>query len=407
MTYNDNCKWLLLVMWLHRLELCFLISDNMRDRRRRLERLRRLQQQRNAAVLARPRQPNRGKKSVWLFDLPDTAFKLNCRFNKPSVNRIAALLDGHLRRVNRRGNPVPPKDMVAVCLNQLCGVQFQRTNGLASGGLSQNASRVITFRVVDALVAIHKEWIKFPTTNKMMETSLRFYDKFGLPNIFGAVDGCHMHFEKAPRALPAGQRADDYISRKGFHSLNVQICSNDKVIYDVDAGWPGSTHDARVFRASRLRNFLETDQSRYMIAADSAYPISLKVMKHYERPTLQMHHTFNCRLNGLRTVSSENVYGRLKQRFPILRQLRMDLTRAQRVVLACCVLHNMAEEFKDEVPPRGRVPAHLLDDADDDDNEEEDDDDDGRNAQVLQARAHRDTYANNFYQAYLRSRRGY
>ena len=135
MTYNDNCKWLLLVMWLHRLELCFLISDNMRDRRRRLERLRRLQQRRNAAVLARPRQPNRGKKSVWLFDLPDTAFKLNCRFNKPSVNRIAALLDGHLRRVNRRGNPVPPKDMVAVCLKQLCGVQFQRTNGLASGGL--------------------------------------------------------------------------------------------------------------------------------------------------------------------------------------------------------------------------------------------------------------------------------
>ena len=143
----------------------------MRDRRLRLDRLRRLQQRRNAAILLRPRQPNRGKKSVWLFDLPDTAFKLNCRFNKPSVHRIASLLDGHLRRVNRRGNPVPPKDMVAVCLNQLCGVQFQRTNGLASGGLSQNASRVKTFRVVDALVAIHKEWIKFPTVNEMMVTS--------------------------------------------------------------------------------------------------------------------------------------------------------------------------------------------------------------------------------------------
>ena len=38
-----------------------------------------------------------------------------------------------------------------------------------------------------------------------------------------------------------------------------------------------------------------------------------------------MHHTFNRKLNGLRTVSSENVCGRLKQRFPILQQLRMDL----------------------------------------------------------------------------------
>ena len=62
------------------------------------------------------------------------------------------------------------------------------------------------------------------------------------------------------------------------------------------------------------------------------------------------------------------------------------------VVLACCVLHNMAEYFKDDVPPRGRVPAHLLDDADDNDDEEEDNNDDGRNAQVVWARAHRDRY---------------
>ena len=36
------------------------------------------------------------------------------------------------------------------------------------------------------------------------------------------------------------------------------------------------------------------------------------------------------------------------------KQLRMDLTRAQRVVLACCVLDYMAEYFKDEVPSRGQ-----------------------------------------------------
>ena len=319
----------------------------MRDRRLRLQRLRLLQQRRQAAVVGRIRQPNRGKKSVWLFDLPDSAFKLHCRFSKASVRRIASLLDDSLRRVNHHGSPVQPADMVAVALNQLCGVSFQRTNGLASGGLSQNASLVITSRIVEALVTVHHEWIRFPTVNEMRETSLRFFRKFGLPDIFGAVDGCHMRFEKAPQGLPQGQRSDDYICRKGFHSLNVQICSNDKVIYDVDAGWPGSVHDARVFRTSRLRDFLERDQSRYMIAADSAYPISLKVMKHYERPTIQMHHTFNRRLNGLRTVSSENVYGRLKQRFPILRQLRMFLVSSQNVVLACCVLHNMSEAFKD------------------------------------------------------------
>ena len=42
-------------------------------------------------------------------------------------------------------------------------------------------------------------------------------------------------------------------------------------------------------------------------------PISLQVMKHYERLDIQMHHTFIHKLKGPRTVSSENVYGRLKQ----------------------------------------------------------------------------------------------
>ena len=96
----------------------------MRDRRLRLQRLRLLQQRRQAAVVGRIRQPNRGKKSVWLFDLPDSAFKLHCRFSKASVRRIASLLDGSLRRVNHPGSPVQPADMVAVALNQLCGVSF-------------------------------------------------------------------------------------------------------------------------------------------------------------------------------------------------------------------------------------------------------------------------------------------
>ena len=167
----------------------------MRDRRLRLQRLRLLQQRRQAAVVGRIRQPNRGKKSVWLFELPDSAFKLHCRFSKASVRRIASLLDGSLRRVNHHGSPVQP---VVWCF-------ILRTNGLASGGLSQNASRVITSRVVEALVTVHHEWIRFPTVNEMRETSLRFFRKFGLPDIFGAVDGCHMRFEKGTPGPEVGR----------------------------------------------------------------------------------------------------------------------------------------------------------------------------------------------------------
>ena len=72
--------------------------------------------------------------------------------------------------------------MVAIALNQLCGVSFQRTNGLASGGLSQSAFWVITSRVVVVvLVTVQHEWIRFTTVNKTKETSLRFNHKFSLP----------------------------------------------------------------------------------------------------------------------------------------------------------------------------------------------------------------------------------
>ena len=63
-----------------------------------------------------------------------------------------------------------------------------------------------------------------------------------------------------------------------------------------------------------------------------------------------MHRRFNVRLNSLCTISSENVYARLKQRFPILREMRSYFQTSQRIIIACCVLHNIAEKFKDELP---------------------------------------------------------
>ena len=138
----------------------------------------------------------------------------------------------------------------------------------------------------------------------------------------------------------------------------------------------------------------------YMIAVDSSYPLSLKVMKHYERPTLQMHHTFNRKLNGLRTVSSENVYGRLKQRFPILQQLRMDLALlCWRVVFFTTWLNTLRMMSLLEVESQLIYLMMLTTMT-------------MRRRTIMMmegmlrwsglGRIEIDTYANNFYQAYLR-----
>ena len=60
---------------------------------------------------------------------------------------------------------------------------------------------------------------------------------------------------------------------------------------------------------------------------------------------------FNFKHSGMRTTMTEHIFGRLKKRFPILRQLRFHLELSQKVIVACCILHNMAVKFKTPLPP--------------------------------------------------------
>ncbi|XP_030833634.1 putative nuclease HARBI1 [Strongylocentrotus purpuratus] len=76
-----------------------------------------------------------------------------------------------------------------------------------------------------------------------------FFNLAGMPNVVGAVDGTHVELHGAPLL------DDEYIytNRKGKHSINVQlICNARYKITNVCARWPGSTHDSRVLRNSRI-----------------------------------------------------------------------------------------------------------------------------------------------------------
>ena len=66
----------------------------------------------------------------------------------------------------------------------------------------------------------------------------------GMPSVIGAIDGSHIPI-KAPVLCP-----ENYINRKGFHSVILQaVCDHRMLFTDCYAGWPGSVHDARVFKA--------------------------------------------------------------------------------------------------------------------------------------------------------------
>ena len=70
----------------------------------------------------------------------------------------------------------------------------------------------------------------------------RLQQRWGFPQAVGAIDGTHIPI------LRPKERASDYYNCKGFYSVLMQalveFCG---IFMDVNIGWPGKVHDARVF----------------------------------------------------------------------------------------------------------------------------------------------------------------
>ena len=135
----------------------------------------------------------------------------------------------------------------------------------------------------------------------------------------------------------------------------------------MDVGWPGSTHDSRIWQRSEAKTWLEA-QISFKCAGDSGYPISEVLVKPYETAeagNVARKRLFNKRLSSARTVMTENIFGMWKQRFPILRDLRCHLTLSQKIIVATAILENMAREW-------GEEPIEDENEEDDGDRDNED-----------------------------------
>ena len=120
--------------------------------------------------------------------------------------------------------------------------------------------------------------IKFPSGQRAIDVVQGFEEKRAYPGVLGAIDGCHIPV-KAPR-----KNRKQYINRRGFHSLQLQvICDMDMQFTDVFCGYPGSVHDARVFRNSPFFQDAEANPDNLFprnthLLGGSAYPLKRWVL---------------------------------------------------------------------------------------------------------------------------------
>lgn len=223
-----------------------------------------------------------------------------------------------------------------------------------------------TRSIVDNLMPLY---VRFPR-GELFHAVIDGFRERGFPQCGGAIDGTHVPIIAPP------QHHTDYYNRKGWHSMIVQaVVDHEYKFMDIMAGWPGSVHDARVFQNSRIYkmgmdstlfpDWLENIHGVEVPVAligDPAYPLYSWMMKAYPRGNLSAdQERFNYRLSSARMVV-ENAFGRLKGRWRCLLK-RYDGTTENLVYVigACCTLHNICEQHREEFPQQWLDEVHRVD----------------------------------------------
>ena len=302
------------------------------------------------------------------------------RVTRETFEYLCDLVRANLQKQDTRfGVPVSVEERVGLALWRLATGNSYRSCGLQFG-LGKSTAKIICSEFEQAVFDLKDCFITFPLTNEEIGEKIEeFEELYGIPQIVGAIDGCHIEINAPP------QNHEDYFNRKQHYSVNLQAIVDAKLKFiHATVGYPGSIHDARVLRLSGLYDFAENEQILSgpmrningteigpLLAGDSAYPLTNWLMKPFpDRGRLTAEQRkFNLKFSALRCVE-ERAFGMLKSRWRIiLKKIEQKTTTLKKTVIAACVLHNICIE---------RGDLHDADDSDSDDGS--DDDNGGRNA---------------------------
>ncbi|XP_050311002.1 putative nuclease HARBI1 [Anthonomus grandis grandis] len=284
-----------------------------------------------------------------LEELSETRFKELFRINKALFRFLCEELTPYLRQPKYLSG-VTVQQKVLVALRFYATGSYQRSvGGDFNLGVSQTSVHRYVHEVTNAINDnLTARTIKFPTTRREMNiVKENFMQKFQFPGVVGAIDCTQIAI------LKPNNEEHNYINRKGYHSLNVQlICDSDLKILSINANYPGSTHDSFIWRNSEVKNFLLTQYRqglrRTWLLGDSGYPLEPVLMTPYQNP-LEGSSESHYNQNHIRARNCiERTNGVLKARFRCLLKERVARYAPEfvgKLVNTCCVLHNLCITF--------------------------------------------------------------
>ncbi|XP_013136962.1 PREDICTED: putative nuclease HARBI1 [Papilio polytes] len=188
-----------------------------------------------------------------------------------------------------------------------CG-SFQRCIGAASPGVHKSSVCRSIHRVSRAIAGLRSEWISTPQNRQAMEYEARkFYEICAFPKTIGAIDCTHIAIES-----PGGNDAEVYRNRKQFFPL----------ISDDD----------------------------FWLLGDEGYGVKPYLLTSLRNPTTEAERLYNESHIRTRNII-ELSFGCWKKWFPSLSwELRTNPVKAQAIIVAMAVLHNICRKVSGPMP---------------------------------------------------------
>lgn len=254
------------------------------------------------------------------------------------------------------------QDQVAIALRRLGSGESLMTIG-ESCGLHHSTVSQVTWRFVEALEETGLKHLQWPTSEtEMTRIKSKFQKIRGLPNCCGVVDTTHVMM-----CLSSSEPTSTvWLDPEKNHSMVLQaIVDSDMRFRDVVTGWPGKMEDWSIFLGSSFNQLCnkgeklngknvelsEGSEIREYIIGDSGYPLLPYLMTPYEGKDLpESSIEFNRRLSATHMVA-QRALARLKDMWKVIQGVmwRPDKHKLPRIILVCCLLHNIVIDLEDDV----------------------------------------------------------
>ncbi|XP_052783143.1 putative nuclease HARBI1 [Mya arenaria] len=249
------------------------------------------------------------------------------RYANGGIDYLEDLLKESLERTTRRNRALTVRQMILITLRFFATGAFFNIIGDSMGYHKCTVSRVVA-QVTEAICGHIHQFVMWPDANARAWNMTEIFKKAGFPNVVGCVDGTHIRIQAPSEDEPA------------FENLH------------ANASWPGSCHDAHVFRTSGLAAKLTIEYVAFSdgdLLGDSEYEHEKYALKPFlMTPFIRVDCEATERYQQAHTRTKaciERAFGRLKRRFHVLHSIHLRPEKACKVAVACVILHNIAVDM--------------------------------------------------------------